>query len=60
MFRRLFTLLSALSLLLCAAVLVMGVRSFWVEDAWARIEPGETDSILVSRGAVFVYRVRKK
>jgi hypothetical protein len=34
MLRRLFTLLSALSLLLCAAVAVLWVRSYWVVDEW--------------------------
>ena len=29
--RRLFTILSALSLLLCVAVCVMWARSYWVE-----------------------------
>jgi hypothetical protein len=33
MARRLFTLLSALSLLLCAAVCVLWVRSYWVRDS---------------------------
>jgi hypothetical protein len=59
MLRRLFTTLSALSLLLFVAAAVLWVRSFWVEDALAQIEPGETDSIVVSRGAVFVCRIRK-
>jgi rRNA maturation protein Nop10 len=34
MLRRLFTVLSALSLLLCVAVAVLWVRSYWVEDQW--------------------------
>jgi hypothetical protein len=42
MFRRLFTLLSALSLLLCVAVVVLWVRSYWTAEAfrWATAEGG--------------------
>ena len=39
MFRRLFKVLSALSLLLCAAEVVLWVRSFWTGTAVA--EPSE-------------------
>ena len=50
MLRRLFTLLSALSLLLCVAAVVLWVRSYWLCDfvGWsvvnylkAEIVPGE-------------------
>jgi hypothetical protein len=34
MLRRLFTLLSALSFLLCAAVCVLWVRSYWAAFAY--------------------------
>jgi hypothetical protein len=34
MMRRLFTLLSALSLVLCAATITMWVRSYYVRDDW--------------------------
>ena len=37
MLRRLFALLSALSLLLCVAVGVMWVRSYWASDTWGPI-----------------------
>jgi hypothetical protein len=35
MLRRLFTILSALSLLLCVAVCLLWVRSYWVNDSFA-------------------------
>src|SRR5688500_18467235 len=44
MLRRLFTVLSALSLLLCVAVVVLWVRSYWVIDlyVWDRAPVGST------------------
>jgi hypothetical protein len=36
--RRLFTLLSAVSLLLCVAVCLLWVRSYFVTDYWERVE----------------------
>jgi hypothetical protein len=40
--RRLFTILSAISLLLCVAVCVLWVRSYWVADTvmWRRVQTG--------------------
>jgi hypothetical protein len=66
MTRRLFTILSALSLLLCVAVCVLWVRSYWVGDdfvvrnpiddgaiSWQRV----TD-IRLGRGGIQVERVK--
>ena len=39
--RRLFTILSALSLLVLVAVLVLWVRSFWWEDTVRGHDPGQ-------------------
>jgi Zn ribbon nucleic-acid-binding protein len=39
MLRRLFTLLSALSLLLCVATVVLWVRGAWVNDIVGRVSP---------------------
>jgi hypothetical protein len=51
MLRRLFTLLSALSFLLCAAVCVLWVRSYWVAFAYERwFEENQSDRPLVLHG----------
>jgi hypothetical protein len=53
MLRRLFTLLSALSLLLCMALVVMWVRSYRGRDHWARTarnEPGRPGTQVTSYG----------
>ena len=49
MARRLFTLLSALSLLLCAAVGVLWVRSYWVGDMLRWNDRGEEVGRFVDR-----------
>jgi hypothetical protein len=38
--RKLFTLAAASSAVLCAAVCVLWVRSYWVSDSWERDVPG--------------------
>jgi hypothetical protein len=40
MIRRLFTILSVLSLLVCVATCVLWVRSYWVQDCGWAAEPG--------------------
>src|SRR5687767_2734807 len=45
--RRLFTLCSGLSLLLCVAVCVVWVRSYWATDFVWRGEPGAEDAGLI-------------
>ena len=55
MARRLFTLLSALSLLLCAAVCVLWVRSAFVADLWVR-QAGEVGHVIRSDRGALIYR----
>ena len=56
MIRRLFTILSILSLLLCVAMAGMWVRSYWImEDiGWER--PAAVIAVAGSRGQVLFYR----
>src|SRR3954468_22797401 len=56
MARRLFTLLSALSLLLCAATLALWVRSYWVGEAIYREGPSYRLAVLSSRGQCSAFR----
>ena len=49
MARRLFTLCSALSLLLCVAVCVLWVRSYWVSDFLQRHDRRTTNGRLIQR-----------
>ena len=48
--RRLLNLLSALSLLLCAAVVAMWVRSHWVGDRLSRQADGRAHAVYSGRG----------
>ena len=51
--RRLFTLCSALSLLLCAAVCVLWVRSYFFAESWNwHLGDGHTGDLYCSRGHV--------
>jgi hypothetical protein len=67
MLRRVFTLLSALSLLLCVAVVVLWVRSCWVGDRFERIERLSREppvvveylSIGINRGRVWASRYQE-
>jgi len=47
--RRLLNLLTALSLLLCVAVCVLWVRSYWIGDRWACHKGGLTVTRTVRR-----------
>src|SRR5438132_2502088 len=51
--RHLFTILSVLSLLLCVAVCVLWVRSYWVSEGIERGRGLEYECVQVSRGFVF-------
>jgi hypothetical protein len=53
MMRRLFTLLSALSLLLCVGACVMWVRSYWVADEWVGQSGNWSFQAGSTRGALF-------
>jgi hypothetical protein len=62
MTRIIFTLASALSLLLCVATCVMWVRSYWRDDQIGtffdvRYSPGSVDGQGVTWGPVSVYRM---
>ena len=52
--RRLFTIVAALSLLLCLATVVLWVRSYWVGDSWFVYDPsaGEEHRLSSARGVV--------
>ena len=53
--RRLFNILSALSLLLCVATTVLWVRSYWVQILWShRGESGETYFVRSNDGCIEV------
>src|SRR5687767_12720064 len=55
--RRLFTFFSALSLLLCVAVAVLGVRSYWVADTFLKsthVEGEWLRRLHSSRGGLFL------
>ena len=54
MIRRLFTLCSALSLLLCAAVCVMWVRSYFVQDSCYWSDRGKEVQGVTARGQLLV------
>ena len=56
MLRRLFTALSALSVLLCVAVCVLWVRSYWVGEAVYREGPSQRLAVLSSRGQCSAFR----
>jgi hypothetical protein len=50
--RKLFTLVSALSAVLCLVAAVLWVRSYWVNDNWVRDEPGWRMGVGSARGQV--------
>ena len=50
MLRRLFTLLSALSLLLCVATAVMWVRSYRVGDTYVWLPPARVKALQIGHG----------
>jgi hypothetical protein len=56
--RRLIAMSSVLSLLLCAAVCVMWVRSYWVADAWGWARDKRTVQCAVARGRLRVDTTR--
>src|SRR5688572_4472658 len=51
--RRLFTILSALSLLLFVAVVVLWVRSYWRRDTLYRQGEGFEESVLCAAGRIY-------
>src|SRR5438045_1290308 len=55
--RHLLTFCSAASLLLCVAVCVLWVRSYWAEDSFARGSPFQIDQWASRRGRVFYRRI---
>ena len=58
--RRLFIILSALSLLLFVAVCVLWVRSYWIADSigiWFRDDSAETYHLAVSEAGLLRYRI---
>ena len=55
MIRRLFTLASLLSLLLCLATVVLWVRSFWIGDALVKAAHRHYSQISSERGGVLYY-----
>src|SRR5579884_1685102 len=54
MLRKLFTLVSALSLLLCAATAILAVRSYWVSDEYGF---STSTAAATDRGCLIVSRV---
>jgi hypothetical protein len=54
--RRLFTVCSVLSLLLCAAVCALWVRSYWRGESLALERPGLSVTVGSWRGSIGVYR----
>jgi hypothetical protein len=54
---RLFTLCSAVSLLLCAAVCVLWIRSYWVGEAVYREGPAYRLAVLSSKGQCSAFRM---
>ncbi|MDB5296507.1 MAG: hypothetical protein JWO31_2490, partial [Phycisphaerales bacterium] len=53
--RRVFTLLSAASLVLCAATCVLWVRSYWVVDSYGWDRPGGHRQLSSCRGSVILF-----
>jgi hypothetical protein len=56
MLRRLFTLLSALSLVLCVATVVMWVRSYRVGDTYVWLPPSRVDALQSGHGRLWYFR----
>jgi hypothetical protein len=54
--RRLFTVCSAVSLLLCVATVVLWVRSYWVGEAMYREGPSYRLAVLSSKGQCSAFR----
>lgn len=55
MIRRLFNFASAISLLLCAAVVVLWIRSYWRGDFLSKTAPGQSTDFGSQRGKVLFY-----
>jgi hypothetical protein len=62
LFRHLFTVLSAVSLLLCVTTCVVWVRSYWISDFlhWYRPVVGREYGLINSRGQASFYRASWK
>jgi hypothetical protein len=56
MLRRLFTVLSALSLVLSVATAVMWVRSYRVGDTYVSLDPARAEAMQSARGRLWHFR----
>ena len=56
MARRLLNLVTALSMLLCVAVVVLWVRSYWVTDCFQLADASDYTAVVSSRGIFLVRR----